>query len=546
MAWLRLAGRGKLLCCAILLLVTFTVFLTHTRGISFPISGSRRRPSQGHEPSDWWVEFFTRLESTRVQAAPVRIEGKARADNWKPDVDYERPDLLQLSDRDFAYFRASHEAFMEQLPLFARHLPYEANTTGIVTTAGKGSFGQALSLTLMTRQTGSSLPIQIVLDSSAPWIDELCTNTLPSLNATCIYTDDIWVGLESFNIKFERFQWKFISIIASTYQNVLFLDADCLPVFKPDTIFEPGAEPFTSFGFITWPDFWTQSASRKFYKIAGDVEVPALQSRATSESGVMVYDKARHADTLLLAAYYNFNGPDHFYAMFTQHGPGEGDKESFLAAAVVLDGLKRKQLYKEPTEWMKPGLGLKKGHWDIKILPRVHGRSAKGSWRGMFMQQMDPMEDYRVVMDAIEKAKKNPAKTDQGKRGDIFGRGVPRNAPSSAGSLRVEDYLTDSSFLETVGKLKMEHNHDRFMFFHHNGVKPDFTRIHDPKSGITETNEQGTNIRMWGDPDWIINRIGRDVEKLLWKDSLDIYCRTDLVKVCEEMRRIYDVVYQPS
>lgn len=568
MARLFLVGRAKYIILALPFLITFTYFLTNYQHLYRPTSGSRRRPSSNNAPSDWWVEFFMRLESTRVQASPLRFDGRARADNWKPDVDYERPDLLKLNDKDFAYLQASHAAFMEQLPLFAQHLPYDANTTGIVTTAGARSFGQALTMTLMARQSGSHLPIQIVLDSSAPWIDLLCSQTLPSLNATCVHMDDLWAGLDSYNLKFERFQWKFISIIASTFQNVLFLDADCLPVFKPDPIFAPGAEPFTSYGFITWPDYWTQSASPQFYKIAG-VEAPTLQSRASSESGMMIYDKSRHADTLLLAAYYNYNGPEHFYAMFTQHGPGEGDKESFLAAAIVLDSLRKKKQYEEPTGWMKSGVGVKKGHWDIKKLPMSHGRSGK-TWRGMFMQQMDPMEDYRVVMAAVEQAKNKPADKNGGgepkakrqnwtraRRGltelvKVFNRDAPKSSPGSGTPVRVEDYLTDSTFLESVGKLKLEHDHDRYMFFHHNGVKPDFSVILDPKTGIIEANEAGDYMRMWGNPDWIIRRTGRDVEKLMWKDSMDIYCQADLTalgsfsKVCEKMQEIYNAVYQPS
>jgi alpha 1,2-mannosyltransferase len=192
-----------------------------------------------------------------------------------------------------AKFRNSHSSFVGQLPLFASHLRYDANTTGIVTTAGVANFGQAISLVLMTRQAGSRLPIQIVLDSSSPWVDLVCAQTMPRFNATCLFMEDLWAGLGRLVPKFKEYQWKSISIVASTFQNVLFLETDCLPVRNLDPIFDQAAEPFTSAGFITWPDFWTPTSSPLFYKIAGDIDVPPLTSRPSSESGAIVYDKAR-------------------------------------------------------------------------------------------------------------------------------------------------------------------------------------------------------------------------------------------------------------
>ena len=483
-----------------------------------------RRPGS-QKLNDWWTEFFERLSRTRVTAHAVTLRDNAPGINWKPETTASRPELLQLGEDDELKFYQSHGSFIHQLPLFANHLPFGANTTGIVTTAGERNFGQVISLVLVTRRSGSRLPIQIILDSSAPWVDLVCAHTMPRFDATCVFLEDEWTAssLRQLLPKLERFQWKIISIIASTFQNVLFLDADCLPVRNPDPIFDQGSEPFTSTGLITFPDFWTSTASSLFYKIAG-FEVPAISSRATSESGVLVYDKARHADTLLLAAYYNHNGPSHYYPMFSQHGPGEGDKETFLQAALVLEALQRRKVYQQPTTWMKPGIGVKKGYWDVKMFPSVLGRSEseKGTWTGMFIRQMDPMEDYRAVMAAVEKAGGRPT-------GD-------------------DEFLTDSAFLATVGNLTLEHDHSRVMFFHHNGVKPDFTRITDSKSGIVMINE-GKYLRMWESPDWMIRDFGWDVEKVLWEDSIAVYCQPEMAqfrqlqKVCETMQSIYEKVY---
>jgi alpha 1,2-mannosyltransferase len=529
-----------------LILILSARYLYHS---NLGVPGHHRIDTGNHELSHWWTEFFDRLSTTRVTAHAVKIDGKPDFTNWKPETaaSVPRPELFKLSEDDQVKFYQSHGSFVHQLPLFASHLPFEANTTGIVTTAGAGNFGQAISLVLMMRRTGSKLPIQIILDSLTPWMGLVCSRIMPQFDAKCVLLGKEWESgsLNQPLPKFERFQWKVIAIIASTFQNVLFLDADCLPVRNPDPIFEEGSEPFTSTGLITYPDFWTSTVSPLFYKIAGDLEVPPVASRPTSESGIMVFDKARHADTLLLAAYYNYNGPDHYYLMLSQHGAGEGDKETFFQAALVLDALRRKGVYRPPTGWMKPGAGVRKGYWDVKLLPFVLGRSEpKGKWTGMYMKQVDPMEDYRAVMAAIEKAKQPTPPTNTETKPSPQSRRGKRTARAEE-----DAFLTDSSFLATTANLTIEHDQSRIMFFHHNGVKLDFTHINDPKSRIVATDEEGRYLRLWEDPGWIIRDFGRDAEKVLWEDSMAIYCRPELAgfkqlrDVCTRMRDIYVKLY---
>ncbi|KAK4143020.1 glycosyltransferase [Dichotomopilus funicola] len=546
----------------VLLLVAFA-FLAHhphfySDGFYVPSAAPNRHTSDSHalspqptspSPSGWWMEFFTRLDTTRVTARPITIKDWDPSINWKPGGDAVRPDLIKLREDDEAKFRLSHAALVGQLATFANHLPYDANTTGIVTTAGVPNFGQAISLVLTARRAGSRLPIQIVLDSTSAWVDWMCAETMPRYNAACVSLEEAWAGLGPLVPELERFQWKVISIVASTFQNVLFLDTDCLPVRNPDPIFDPGSEPFSSTGFISWPDFWTSTASVSFYRIAGDLEVPPVPSRPTSESGVMVFDKARHADTLLLAAYYNHNGPKHYYPLLSQHAAGEGDKETFLHAALVLDALRQRGQYQQPTEWMKPGIGLKKGYYDVKKLPSVHGRSAKGKWTGMFLQQTDPVADYRAVMAVVEaEAAKNgePRRTRQQQTREER----KHKGRKESRKVEEEDFLTDPSALATVAPHLPEHYNSGTMFFHHSGVKPDFTRVVDETWGLLETDSEGRYVRLWGSPDWIVDAFDRDVERLLWEDSVQVYCQEGaltrferLRMVCDQLRVVYDQIY---
>jgi len=522
-----------------------------------PSTRQRVLPEKGN---DWWLEYFTRLETVRPRAPRIKLNKWAWSYNWKPAMDLARPDLIKLSKKTEAALRASHDAFVHNhLPTFARRLPFDRGTAGIVTTAGPGNFGMVLTMLIMVRQAGSQLPVEIVLDASKPWIDSMCADQIPRLyKARCVYIEDAWarLAIDPPPPKFKPFQWKVIAMVASSFQNVLFMDADMLPMRNPDPIIWSGSQPFTSTGLITFADFWASTGSKLFYAIAGDVEVPPLTARATSESGVIVLDKARHADTLLLAAYYNYYGPEYYYKLLSQNGAGEGDKETYLHAAIVLEELaKRKEgAYEPPMEWTQYAAeGVKKGYWDVKSLPKVHYRPySKQGWfgkqtdtsMGMFMLQMDPMENYRAVMEAIKrgesKTKGTSAKAGMSPRENSDSKPNP-------GPMKHEDdqsrWITDSTFLARVGNLTIKQDETKYMFFHHNGVKLDFTKINDKSEFILATDKSGKHVRLWGDPKWIIERTGRDIEKLLWKEATALWCQTEFGQVCNKMREVWSEVY---
>ncbi|KAK0621795.1 mannosyltransferase putative-domain-containing protein, partial [Bombardia bombarda] len=515
-----------------------------------------------NKPGSFWSDLFYYLEAVRPNANRVHVKPRQTPEwdsqNWRPDVSDARLDLIDMTKKDLRKFRNSHASYVQSaIPALAPRIPFVPFTSGVVTTAGAHNFGQVISMLLMLRYTNSTLPVQIMLDTTADWIDELCADLsgpIARLNATCIPLRDAWTdpapgsSPPPWQLK-SGYQWKIMSIMASSFQSILFLDADALPILNPDGILAPGSQPFLSTGLITWPDFWTSTISKHFYAIAGPtpsglgITPPPLTSRTSSESGIIAIDKARHADTILLAAYYNYHGPGAYYPLLTQHSHGEGDKETLLQAALVLEALASKGAYKPPTDWIvalkkkaatssseettaKTIATTKKGYYDVKALPRVHGQSARDiGWRGMFMQQMDPMEDYRAVMAALE--------TERQKSG------------AEEGFLPTDAHYTDSRFLAATGNLSISQDVGRYMFWHHNGVKLNFMRVGEKSAEITAVDEKGRLIRLWGDPEWIIRYTGgRDVEMDLWRDSMEIWCRhTDFKGVCERMREVWEEVY---
>ncbi|KAK3323358.1 nucleotide-diphospho-sugar transferase [Cercophora scortea] len=518
-------------------------------------------PSQSHELDEWWSSFYSHVEASQPYAAPVQIDGMGPiASFWKPNTTNARPTLTDLSAVDEANMRASHAFFIAGLPKLAERLPYDPDTTGIVTVTDEGSFGQVISMLLIARQSGSQLPIHIVLESSAGWIDYFCTHELRQLNGKCIYLHDVWGKLPSV-LQLNPFQAKTISIMASSFQNVLFLDPSVLPVINPDTIFTPSSEPFASTGYIAWPDLWTSVVSPQFYTIAGDVQVPSLTARAASDRGVLAIDKARHADTILLSAYYNYYGTDYYSLLLTQSPHSEGNEENIFQAALVLDALGKKTetgyRYAQPTQWMEkeshsPNLSKKKkGYWDVKILPQVYPVTRDGKTRSLLLQQIDPREDYRAVMAAIEAADKQDEEKQARRTRDVPGSQTQSDGPGASFNPNdITEFLTNSSFLDSASNLTLDHDPAKILFFHYSsGVKLDFFTLsksnNDKTKPITPLSaEEKMAKRLWGDPAWIVERTGRDVEKLLWKDAMEVWCRiAKFREACDRMREVWDEVY---
>ena len=65
--------------------------------------------------------------------------------------------------------------------------------------------------------------------------------------------------------------------------------------------------------------------------------MPSVSKRASSESGMFLISKSKHKSTLLLSLYYNVYGPSHYYKLLSQGSVGQGDKETYLAAAMSLN-----------------------------------------------------------------------------------------------------------------------------------------------------------------------------------------------------------------
>jgi alpha 1,2-mannosyltransferase len=246
--------------------------------------------------------------------------------------DWPFPNLLSMDESDIQSMQQSHSLFLELLKTKMPKVDYERGTKGIVTSAGGSYFPVLIISLLMLRRSGSTLPVEVFLTTQEEYESQICDVVLPSLNARCIVLSDLLQNTPH-NFAIKSYQLKIFAMLFSSFESLLFLDADNFPIHPPEELFD--VEPFTTNQLVLWPDYWTSTASPYFSTITG-LEPSVLRTRPTIEAGQILVSKRHHAKTLLLAAYYNVYS-DYFYTMISQGGPGEGDKDTFASAALVLN-----------------------------------------------------------------------------------------------------------------------------------------------------------------------------------------------------------------
>ncbi|KAI4728944.1 nucleotide-diphospho-sugar transferase [Aureobasidium sp. EXF-10728] len=241
------------------------------------------------------------------------------------------------------------------------------NGTGVVVVGGGEYFGPAIIGIHMLRRSGSSLPVQVFVADESEYEDSLCKDYLPKLGAECLILSDFIQGFEV-----THYQLKSLAMLLSSFEHVLYLDSDSIPLLDPEAeLFATG--PYTSTGLVIWPDFWISTESPSFYTVAGLDKMPANLPKSSSEAGQLLVNKRTHLKTLLLANYYNIYGPGFYYPLLSQGALGQGDKETFMAAAMVLNA----SYYRVKT--------------GVTSVGRLDGIEKKGS--GMI--QVNPSDDFQ-------------------------------------------------------------------------------------------------------------------------------------------------------
>jgi len=170
----------------------------------------------------------------------------------------------------------------------------------------------------MLRRLNCQLPIQL-WHLGRKEFDEAMEALLAPLGVECV---DASVIRRQFPARIlHGWELKPYAILHSRFREVLFLDADNVPVVNPDFLFE--TPPYRTTGAMFWPDYGhgTNSKAAAIWRSCGLRE----PQEPEFETGQIVVDKQRCWTALCLAMWFNENS-DFYY----QHL--HGDKETFHLA----------------------------------------------------------------------------------------------------------------------------------------------------------------------------------------------------------------------
>jgi alpha 1,2-mannosyltransferase len=344
----------------------------------------------------FWQQWAEYMSLAKPQIRPVTLTSPApntRAPDNPLALRQKPMSYTALLQKDVDSLKASHSQFRKCLDNLEAAVAAQSLFQGIgmVTVAGGEYYGPAIVGISLLRQTGSTLPVQVFLPNWDEYEAALCEKVLPDLNAKCIVLDDYLNpqhhGRNPSDIRFNvtHYQLKSLALLLSTFRHVLYLDSDSIPIVDPETeLFD--SKPYIDFGLVAWPDFWEATEEPRFYEIAGLAQgkFPSDLPAASTEAGQILVNKARHLKTLLLAAYYNIWGPEYYYPLLSQGAMGQGDKETFISAAYV----------------------LQQPYYRVKTPVMSIGRDVAGKYKGTAMVQWHPGDDFERYRGAETKAKR--------------------------------------------------------------------------------------------------------------------------------------------
>ncbi len=191
-----------------------------------------------------------------------------------------------ISQEDAEASRDSHVEILRSIPPYPRNV---FSGRGIVMLAGGRYSSFATTGLGMLREIGSKLPIEVWVKDHTEEKEGSCDEIKKEGMACRRISDYMDVSSNK-----HGYQLKISSILFSSFEEVLFLDADNVPVRNPDGIFE--AKSYTDTGVVLWQDYWKHSGSPWLPYVVG-ISVgasEALRDDDTVESGQLVWNKKRH------------------------------------------------------------------------------------------------------------------------------------------------------------------------------------------------------------------------------------------------------------
>ncbi|RDI82974.1 hypothetical protein Vi05172_g6801 [Venturia inaequalis] len=475
---------------------------------------------------DFWRTWASHIVAAKPRIGPVQVAWAAAnipAKQFDPYATRGKPvNHIEISDEDVNSLKGSHAQIRGSLEDF--HVEEEVKKlyagTGIVTVAGGEFFGPSIVGIRMLRQTGSTLPVEVFLADWSEYEPKICEEVYPALNARCIVvTDYVLPDVPEQRVpdlpSITHFQLKALALLLSSFEQILYLDSDSIPLLDPQSeLFS--RPPYTHTGYIGWPDFWLGTESPIFYTIAGKGgDFPSDLPRTSSETGQLLIDKRRHLRTLLLATYYNVWGPEYYYPLLSQGGMGQGDKNTFETAAIVL------------------GVPYYRVITPTKSLGRFDG----GQFKGSGMVQFHPTDDYRKYG---KKAAQSSSSISASASAMISASVSAMSSASVSATTSATAEATQmaghapllSSPAENKEKRRSKRQVSEALGNNDPSIRPAFLHANTPKmnaghlvdEGDLNDKNSGEALRLWGSLEDQEKLFGVDLERKVWGEMVTSAC----------------------
>eukprot|EP00834_Sanchytrium_tribonematis_P001337 NODE_32_length_37098_cov_1.132760.p7 type:complete len:597 gc:universal NODE_32_length_37098_cov_1.132760:15860-17650(+) len=252
--------------------------------------------------------------------------------------------------------------------------------TGIVTLAYDQSFDLVYnniqflrnsSVTLLDKSI-TELPIQIFHNQ------ELSEDKIIKLqnvrNVKVLSFKDIDKQIEVLEYdKGKNYHYKISALIATSFENVLFLDSDSIPMSDPVELFQ--TREYKETGLMLWPDMWRTDPFNPIYEV---LDLKCINEQEI-ESGQFLINTKSHFQTILLAQNI-LRDKDTWYRLLF------GDKDILKWAARYL----RKPLFLEPEFPKSLGFEVQGFYCGQSIVHSFDGRN-----RFMHSNLLKHSEDIR-------------------------------------------------------------------------------------------------------------------------------------------------------
>ncbi len=186
----------------------------------------------------------------------------------------------------------------------------------VICAGGRRYFTCAWVCVKMLRHLGCTLPVELWYLGPYEMNPAMAALVEP-LGVRCV--DGLEVRKSHPARRLGGWELKPYAILHSRFEEVIFLDADNVPLIDPELLFE--TEEYRRHGAIFWPDFAPLDRRNPIWEAA---EVP-YRYEPSFESGQMVIDKRRCFEPLWLAMHYNEHS-DYYYQFLL------GDKDTFHVA----------------------------------------------------------------------------------------------------------------------------------------------------------------------------------------------------------------------